>query len=161
MTTPKRHSEHDDDLFAPSLTQSERRLLPAGQKPWRLGSQFYVAFFGGPLAAGAIGYLNGKRLGLPQSRLGAILGIGIAGFVAALAIAVVFVDAEAGRGPRLMLAVAGVASFLAARELQKDADRLYGVSLDHEQAYDSLWAPGLGTVFLFGILSLVVMAAIT
>jgi hypothetical protein len=61
--------ERDADLFSPSLTRSVRRDLPAGSRPWRLASQFYVAFFGGPLAAGAIGLLNGKRLGLPRERL--------------------------------------------------------------------------------------------
>ena len=161
MTTRHDPSEYDDDLLAPSLTQSERHHPPAGERPWRLGSQFYVAFFGGPLAAGAIGYLNGRRLGLPGARLGAILAIGVAGFLAALAVAVVFVDTEAGRGPRLMIAVAGVAAFLGVRALQKDADRRYSVSLEDEQAYDSLWAPGLAAVLLFGISSVVVLASVT
>jgi len=153
-------SDRDDDLFAPSLTQSERRELPSGQKPWRLGSQFYVAFFGGPLAVAAIGYLNGKRLGLPQERLAAIIGAGLAGFAVAVGAAVVFLSAT-GAGPRLIVAGAGVVSYLAVRELQKDADRLYGINRDEDLAYDSLWAPGLGAVFLFGIFSIVVIAAVT
>ncbi len=161
MTTPHDHSEYDDDLLAPSLTQSERRELPEGERPWRLSSQFYVAFFGGPLAAGAIGYLNGKRLGLPSTRLGAMLGIGVAGFVAILVAAVLLTDTEAGSRPRILIAVAGVAAYLAVREVQKDADRLYGISLSDDQAYDSLWAPGLAAVLLFGFLSIVVVASVT
>ena len=112
----ERSSERDADLFSPSLTQSVRRELPAGSRPWRLDSQFYVAFFGGPLAAGAIGVLNGKRLGLSRERLSAIGGIGVAGFVA---VAVVAVLLDIGTRGRIVLAVAGVASFLVARELQK------------------------------------------
>ena len=161
MTTRKRRPELADDLFTPTLTQSERRLLPAGKRPWRLSSQFYVAFFGGPLAAGMIGYLNGKRLGLPRARLVAILAVGAVGFLAALSAAIVLVNAEAGRGPRLMIAVAGVAAFLAARELQKDADQLYGMNRGEEQAYDSLWAPGLGVLFVFGFFSNAVIAGVT
>jgi hypothetical protein len=161
MTTPRDPSEYDDDLFAPSLTQSERHHPSEGDRPWRLTSLFYVAFFGGPLAVGAIGYLNGKRLGLPGKRQGASLAIGVAGFLAALAVAVAFVDTEAGRGPRLMIAVAGVAAFAGIRELQKDADRLYAVKLDDEVAYDSLWAPGFAAVLVFGIFSVVVLASVT
>lgn len=153
--------DRDEDLFAPSLTQSERRELPPGQKPWRLSSQFYVAFFGGPLAVGAIAYLNGKRLGLPQARRAAIVGLGIAGFVAALVAGAVLLDSGGDRTPRLTLAVAGIAAFLAARELQKDADRLYGLNSNEDLAYDSLWVPGLVAVFLLGIFSLVVMASVT
>ena len=64
MSRPER-----DELFAPTLSQTARTELPPGEKPWRLNSQFYVAFFGGPLAAGTIGYLNGKRLGVPGRSL--------------------------------------------------------------------------------------------
>jgi hypothetical protein len=143
------------------LTGSRRRELPAGERPWRLGSQFYVAFFGGPLAAGAIGYVNAKRLGLPGPRLTAIAAIGVACFVGAVAVAVALADTDAGRGPRLMLAVAGVVAYLGVRELQKEADRLYGLTRDDEQAYDSLWGPGLAAVVLLGIFSVVVVAALT
>jgi hypothetical protein len=157
MTTPNTPSGYDDDLFEPSLTQSELRQLPAGQRPWRLGSQLYVAFFGGPLAAGTIGYLNGRRLGLPSARLGAILAIGVGGLVA-LALAVSLIDT--GVGPRPLIAVTGVAVFVAVRELQKKADRLYAVRLDDKQAYDSLWAPGLGIVLLCGIFSAIVLVSV-
>jgi hypothetical protein len=158
----ERSPERDADLFSPSLRQSARRDLPAGSRPWRLRSQFYVAFFGGPLAAAAIGFLNGRRLGLSRERLWAIAGIGIVAFVAVLALAglVLAADTSVNRGPRLMLTVAGVVSFLAAHELQKDADRLYGLNRDEEQTYDSLWGPGLGTVLLAGIFSVAVVAAV-
>lgn len=154
-------SEHDDDLFAPTLTQSESRQLPEGKRPWRLGSQFYVAFFGGPLAVAAIAYVNGKRLGLPSARLAATLAIGAIGFLAVLAVAALFVDPDAGSGPRLLISVAGVVTYLALRALQKDADRRYGMALDDEQAYDSLWGPGLAAALLLGFFSGAALMGVT
>ena len=159
MGTPT-DRERDDELFSPSLTQTERRELAAGEKPWRLGSQFYVAFFGGPLAAGAIGYLNGRRLGLSRERLWALPALGIAGFLACLAATAAFIEADAGRSPRLVVAATGVATYLAVRQLQKDADRRYGINRNEGDAYDSLWAPGLVAVLVCGITSLVVLAGI-
>lgn len=130
----------DADLFSPSLTQTARRDLPAGSRPWRLNSQFYTAFFGGPLAAGLVGYLNGKRLGLSQGRLWAIAGIGIAGFVAAAIAGAAFLDTSGhGRG---LVVISGIVALLGIRELQKDADRLYALNRDEDEAYDSLWNPG-------------------
>ena len=148
----------DTDLFAPSLTQTRLRDLPAGSRPWRLGSQFYVAFFGGPLAIGTIGYLNGKRLGLSQARLWAIAGVGAVGFAAVLIAASAFVDA--GSRGRALIAISGVLSYLVARELQKDGDRLYGVNRSDDEAYDSLWGPGLAAVLGCGIAQAVVLVAV-
>jgi fatty acid desaturase len=148
---------NDTDLFTPTLTQTGLRELPAGSRPWRLGSQFYVAFFGGPLAIGAIGFLNGKRLELSQQRLWAIAAAALAGFLA-LVVAVAVVD-PGGRA-RVMIAVAGVASFLVIRELQKDPDRLYAINRDEDDAYDSLWGPGLAAVLVCGIAEAVVLVAV-
>lgn len=139
----------DAELFTPSLTQTTRRDLPAGSRPWRLSSQFYTAMFGGPLAAGLIGYLNGKRLGLSQERLWAIAGVGIAGFVALAIVSAALLDTS-GRG-RGIVAVAGLVCYLGVRELQKDSDRLYGLDRDDDEAYDSLWNPGLVIALAFGI----------
>jgi hypothetical protein len=147
----------DTDLFAPSLTQTGLRELPAGSRPWRLGSQFYVAFFGGPLAIGAIGFLNGKRLALSQHRLWAIAGAAIAGFLALVVAAVVI---DPGGRARVLVAVAGVVSFLGIRELQKDPDRLYGLNRDEGDAYDSLWGPGLAAVLVCGIAQAIVLVAV-
>ena len=148
----------DADLFSPSLTQTARQELSAGSRPWRLGSQLYVAFFGGPLAIGAIGYLNGKRLGLSQQRLWAIAGIGMLGFVALVITVSAFVDAG-GRG-RALIAVTGVASYLVARELQKDGDRLYEINRNEDEAYDSLWGPGLAAVLVCGTAQALVLVAV-
>jgi len=42
-----------DDLLTPTLT-GQREPQREGGLPWRLGSQVYVAFFGGVLAVTAI-----------------------------------------------------------------------------------------------------------
>ncbi len=137
----------DDDLFSPSLSQSTTRQLPEGSRPWRLGSQFYVAFFGGPLAIAAIGFLNATRLGLPSSRRWQIAGAGAAALAGA-AVAVLLLDSDAT--PRLVVAIAGAACYVVVRRLQQDADRLYGLGRDEELAYDSLVGPGLLAVVVGG-----------
>jgi hypothetical protein len=63
-----------DKLLRPTL-QDQRRT---GARPWRVESQVYVGFFGGPLAIGAIAFLNSHRLGVPgngRARISAITAI--------------------------------------------------------------------------------------
>jgi hypothetical protein len=150
--------EHED-LFAPSLGGGRRRVPPAGERPWRLGSQFYVAFLGGPVAAGLVGYLNGRRLGLPPARLAAIAAVGVAS-LAAVAVAVAAVGESENRPLRLLSAVAGVVAYLGIRRLQQDADRRYGVGRRDDETYDSLWLPGLGIVVLGGLAAAIVLAVV-
>ena len=149
---------HEDDLFSPSLSQTAARELPAGARPWRLGSQFYVAFFGGPLAIAAIGFLNAARLGLPSSRRWQIAAAGAAAFAGAAA-AVLLLDSDVT--PRLTVAVAGVACYLVVRRLQQDADRLYGLGRDEELAYDSLVGPGLLAVVVAGLATVAVLTGLS
>jgi uncharacterized membrane protein YfcA len=148
--------EHDDGLFSPSL--SDRVDAPSGKRPWRLGSQFYVAFFGGPLAAAAIGVLNGRRLGIADGRLLAIAAAGVAALAVAVAAAAAF-DSEDAR-PRFFLVVAGVATYFVARQLQKAADDRHRRGRPDEQVYDSLWGPGLAAVVVCGILSVVALSTV-
>ena len=149
---------HDDDLFSPSLSQTANRQLPEGSRPWRLGSQFYVAFFGGPLAIAAIGFVNAARLGLPGSRRWQIAAAGAAGLAGAVA-AVLLLDWDVT--PRLTVAVAGVASYLIVRRLQKDADRLYGLGRDEDLAYDSLVGPGLLAVVVGGLATVAALTGLS
>lgn len=137
----------DDDLFAPSLEGVRRPAADAGAAlPWRLGSLFYVAFFGGPLAAAIAGWLNGRRLGLTRDRLAAVAGLGVAAWAASLAITVA--AAESDRPLRFITVAAGVLVYLAVRELEKDADRRQAAAYggDDDAAYASLWKPGLAIV---------------
>jgi peptidoglycan/LPS O-acetylase OafA/YrhL len=152
----------EDDLFTPSLAGGRRAVPAAGRRPWRLGSQFYVAVFGGPIAAGLVGYLNGKRLGLPPRRLAAVAGIAAAALVAvAIVAAVVAANANEDRPLRLVSMVGGAAAYVGIRQLQKDADRRYGVGRSEDESYDSLWLPGLGIALVGGIVAGIVILSVT
>lgn len=139
-------TERADDLFTPTLADYRPRPADA-PRPWRLGSQFYTAFFGGPIAAAAVGCLNGRRLGLGRGRLLAIAAVGLVGFAAAVAV-VATVDAG-GSAPRFVVQAAGALCYVATRVLQKVADRRYRVqtlSPDDDEAYAGLLGPGLAIV---------------
>lgn len=148
--------EHDDDLFTPSL--SDRAEVPPGSRPWRLGSQFYVAFFGGPLAAAAIGVVNGRRLGIDLGRLVAIATAGLGALCLAVAVAASLDSEDAS--PRWILVPAGVATYFVARQLQKAADDRYRRGRPDDQVYGSLWGPGLAAVFVCGIVSIAVVGSV-
>lgn len=142
-------AQERDELFTPSLTQTSRRLLDEGERPWRLGSQFYVAFFGGPLGAATVGWLNGGRLQLPPARRVAIAAAGLAAFALA-AVLVRVVDSE-WASPRFVLSATGLLAYAVSRWLQHAADRRYGIG--EEDPYDSLWGPGLAIVLVCGFAS--------
>ncbi len=150
----------EDDLFSPSLAGFRRGAPPPGERPWRLGSQFYVAVFGGPVAAGLVGYENGKRLGLPARRLGAIAAVALAA-LAGVAIAAVLLDSEDSRPLQLVVMVAGAAAYVPIRELQRDADRGYRVGRNEDASYDSLWRLGIGAVVVGIVLAGLVMLGVT
>ena len=146
-----------DDLLQASLASY---VAPAAQ-PWRLESQFWVAFFGGPLAAGAIAHLNAGRLGLSHARRSAVLGIVLAALV--LEVVAVYVlaapDVAAAIGDRsgraLGLAVqgAGVAAYPFLYRVQRRGDRIF--RLGHtEMDYSSLRRPGLLAVVAGGLLGI-------
>jgi uncharacterized membrane protein len=147
-----------DELLTPSLTQSALRELPPGRKPWRLGSQFYVSFFGGPLAAAAVGFMNADRLELPRDRRAAIVAAGLLGFALAIAL-LLTVDSEWTR-PRFLLAVTGVLAYAVVHRLQHAADRRYALGRDDESAYDSLWQAGLAIVLVAGLASAAVLVTL-
>ena len=155
-TTRRVAPVHGDDLLEPTLDRHRARPEDA-PRVWRLGSQLYVAFFGGPLAAAAVGFLNGKRLGLPAGRLALIVAIGAVGLVAAGA-----VGASLGGdvSPRFLLIAAGVASYLGIRELQKHADRRLRAGRDEDEIYASLWIPGLLIVVVCGLASALLLAPV-
>ena len=150
----------NDDLFQPSLRGVRRKRLAEGERPWRLGSQFYVAFFGGPLAVAAIAWFNARRLGMPSARTWLIPAVGLAGLVATIVAALV-VDADLGDSQRLVARIAAVATFGVLYLLQRAPDRVYHAFADgddEEHMYDSLWGPGLAATFGLGILQLGILA---
>ena len=150
-----------DDLFQPSLRGVARKPREEGNRPWRLGSQFYVAFFGGPLAVAAIAWFNAERLGMPSSARRWIPAIGLAGLVASV-VAAVAIDTDLGGAQRLIVRIAGVAAFGLLYLLQRAPDRVYHAfnEGDEDALYDSLWGPGLAATFGLGILQAIILAAV-
>lgn len=150
--------ERDDELLTPTVGTTRRR----SDRPWRLGSQFWVAFFGGPLAAALIGYLNGSRLGIPERAKRWMVAAGAAGLGLAVALAVAIVSFDVDVGARLANQMAGVVTYGATYKLQRSGDRVhqfYGEG-DDEDAYDSLWGPGVAIVLGAGIPSALLVAAV-
>ena len=149
--------QREDDLFTPSLGGLRRGAPPSGQRPWRLASQFYVAVFGGPLAAGLVGYENGKRLGLPGRRLVAIVGIALVALVG-VAVAAALLGSEDTGPLQLAVMVAGALAYLPIRELQKEADRRYRAGRREDTRYDPLFRLGIGAVLVGIVLTGLLLA---
>jgi hypothetical protein len=148
-----------DDLFQPSLRGVARKPREVGSRPWRLGSQFYVAFFGGPLAVAAIAWFNSERLGMPASTRRWIAATGVAGLIASVAAALV-IETDFGGAQRLIVRIAGVVAFGLLYLLQRAPDRVYHAfnDGDEDDLYDSLWGPGLAATFGLGILQAIILA---
>jgi hypothetical protein len=131
----------DDDLLQPTLAGREA-ASPGRPRPWRLTSQVYPAFFGGPLAVGAIAVLNSVWLRMPPRLPIAIGAIALAAEGAFAALYVTVGDSAAG----LATAVAGLAVYGAAYLLQRSPDRVYHYYAREDQPYASLFLPGLGAI---------------
>ncbi len=136
-----------DDLFRPTIHE---RPMP-GRPPWRPGSIFYPAFFGGALAAATLGVLNGRRLGLGTGPLLAIAGAGLAALVARI-VATGLIDGNSGA--RLAGALAGIATWAAIVAFQRRPFRAFTFSgADPE----SLIRPGLAAAIGCGLLEAVLV----
>ena len=156
----KRAPDSFDELLTPSL-QNQQTDPASGSRPWSVGSQVWVAFFGGIFAVTAIAYLNGRRLGLPPSRQRMILLCGSVSFLSLCALAYGLAawfgvaDTQAirlsGRGVALL-------TFLAAAALQKSAARTYSFYNGEETA--SLWKAGIAATLGLGFLQGIVLGIV-
>jgi hypothetical protein len=145
-------------LFEPSLQQEVPADTRLERRPWNPWSQFWVAILGGPLAMGAIGYLNAGRLGLPPR-----IRVAIAAFSVAVLAAVIFAaywiatgveDAASGRSQvRIASRVGGAVVYAFAYFLQSQANRIYLARTQHAEPYGSFWIPGIVASVAGGVLS--------
>jgi hypothetical protein len=148
--------EPNDELLAPSLGTHRPRARDAA-RPWRLGSQVYVAFFGGPLAVTAIAFANAARLQVPLPKRMAILGVGLVAFGAVFAVA--FGLGDAGReGLRVALHLVAVAGWGVMYLIQRPYERIFMAFGD--QGHQSLIVPGLLAVVVCGVLQAEALAAV-
>ncbi|GIG97656.1 hypothetical protein [Plantactinospora mayteni] len=136
-----------DELFSPTIQEQ-----PApGKPPWRPESILYPAVFGGPLAAAALGVLNGGRLGLSSRRLLTIGAAGLVGFCARLAVSAAV---DGNSGVRLAGMVIGALVWLVVLAFQRAPFRVYSYR-GGEPA--SLVGPGFAAVIGFGVLEAILI----
>jgi hypothetical protein len=136
-----------EDLLTPTL---QGHLPRVGLRPWRLGSQVYVAFFGGVLGVTPIAFLNAGMLQAPARVRAGIVAIGVAGFAAVVAAAAFLLDGDSvPDGARTALTLVGVLAWGGMFLLQRPYDRIYATfsrEQHEDDKYESLFGPGLVAV---------------
>jgi hypothetical protein len=145
-----------DDLFAPSLQDvAPVRPLDEGERPWRLGPQFYVGFLGGALAVAALAWVNARRLGASREVERWIVVVGAVGVVASVIASYIL----AGQGLHIGYRIVGVLVAGSVYKLQQPADRVYSFRQpgDGDDHYDSMWVPGLVATVGGGLLQLAIV----
>lgn len=145
----------DDDLLRPTLGAHGPRD-EAAPKPWALGSQVYVAFFGGALAAAAIAVLNAERLRLTRTVQAQIAAFGLLGLAATIVLAELVDDV-----PTIARRAVALAAWGGMWLLQRGADRRWVFHSRDEEPYAPLWTPGIIAVLAGGLLQAGILAAIT
>lgn len=143
----------DQDLLRPTLQGHVQAEPAAGQRPWRLGSPFWIAFFGGVAPYTLVAYQNSRRLGLPVQRQRLILLLGALGLLASVGVTYAlstWLDSERASVVRLGARAVALLTFAAGYALQKSADRRYAVASGG--AYASLWRYGIAVTLLLGLL---------
>jgi hypothetical protein len=141
-----------DDLLQPVLAEREQPGA-AGERPWRLSSQVYVALLGGPLAILAIATLNAGRLKLPAA---ALAWIAAAALVAEAIVIVLANVADLTNAARIVSAAAGVAAYGVAYLVQRSSDRVFNYHAVEEDPYASLLGPGIAAVVVARVVDLIV-----
>ena len=149
-----------DDLLQPSVGAAPREPR---EKPWRVRSQIWIAFFGGILAVTAIAILNAKRLGMDQRKRWLMAAAGLVAMAILLALWLRLPAAtdyvtflKQGRELRIYARVIAVALFLLFAAMQKRAESQHLVFAGGE--YASLWVAGITATFVLGILQLLLVA---
>jgi hypothetical protein len=155
-----------EDLFTPTLQDAGRHDAPVpGERPWRLSSQFYVAFFGGALAVTALAWVNARRLGAPLRVHRWILGAGGAGVVVSTVASYLLYGNDYGAATRIAYRIVGIAVSGVQYKLQESPDRIYRFRYraSADELYDRMVGPGLaatlaGGAVQFGIIALGMVA---
>ena len=133
-----------DELLQPTVTPVER----SGYKPWRVQSQFWVAFFGGIVAVTAVAFINSGHLGMSARSRGAILAAGAAALAVWVALAVWLVD-ENAQNLRIAGRILAVVLFLVLARMQRPADARY--QLFGAGEYAALWGVGIPASIIGGL----------
>lgn len=145
-------------LLQPTLQDHVPRTYEGRSRPWRTGSQIYVAILGGPVAVTVIALLNARRLRMPRSKELVIAAVGIVATLAAIAV----ILAAPGEGrvlAGLMGAVAAGPFYLLMRSYDRAYFSFTNDDLSEDEAYESLWGPGIAAVIGGLILTAAVVGA--
>jgi hypothetical protein len=153
-----------EDLFTPTLQEHVPRQERTAWQPWRLGSQVYVAFFGGVLAVTAIAFINAGLLRAPGRVRAGVLACGAAGLaVVVLAASLLLSGDDVPDGARTALTLVGVAAWGGMYLLQRPWDRVYSSFAreeDEDELYESLLGPGLVAVIAGFFVQAAIVAAV-
>jgi hypothetical protein len=145
-----------ENLLEPALAGRPARIGVA--RPWRLPSQFYVAFLGGVLAVGALAILNARRLGMTVAQQATIGAAALAGFVAVVVLAASFApSSDLHLAGRVVAVVAWGAMYL----VQRTPDRIHSYHFDGDEPYASLVTTGAALVVGFAVTQIALVAMIT
>lgn len=147
-----------DDLLQPSVSNAPPRV-----RPWRLGSQFWVAFLGGALAVATIAILNAARLRISSRQrwlMIAMTAVTMAALIALWLQHPLATDlrsfAKTSRELRVYGRIAAVLLYLALAAMQRKADAHYQVFYEGE--YAPLWGAGTAAVLIGGSVQTLVLA---
>ena len=142
-----------DDLLKPSFAD-RAPSAPAAERPWRLSSQGYVAFFGGVLAVTTIAFINARRLGLAAGPLALILLAGFGGLAAEIAVLSTMADATDSQ-IRMVARIVAFGAWGGMYLLQRAADRRYHhFRSGDDDEYAGLLGPGLLASIGLGLVEL-------
>ncbi|MFC9688488.1 hypothetical protein ACFTSF_08115 [Kribbella sp. NPDC056951] len=125
-----------DELLRPTISSA----VDPKVQPWRLNSQAYVAFFGGVIAATIIAWLNSGRLGVERGKRLMIVGTGVVGLGAVIALfALLNPDGERTSSLRIVVRVIAVLCILVQMRWQRPMDRAFQL---RGTDYHSMWVLG-------------------
>lgn len=148
-----------DELLQPTVQNAPVRPRA---KPWRLQSQFWVAFLGGALPYAVIAFINAQRLGLETKKrwwmaiaTAAALGVLVVLWLQRPVSADFVTFARGTRDTRLYSRITAVVLYLIVSQIQKPADAHYRVFGDD---YESLWVAGIGATIIVGATQNAVLA---
>jgi uncharacterized integral membrane protein len=135
-----------DELLRPTVAEAPKRRLP-----WRVSSQFWVAFFGGIPAVTSIAFLNARRLGASARKQQWIVAAGLVATAAFMALYAWLHETDDGaRTMRIAGRALGVVLFLVLARIQREDDGRHQVFGSGQ--YAPLWIPGILAAVISGVL---------
>ncbi|MFK4085548.1 hypothetical protein ACI2LF_15650 [Kribbella sp. NPDC020789] len=143
-----------DELLRPTIGST----VDPAVRPWRLTTQAFVAFFGGVIAGTVIAWLNSGRLGVDRGKRWLIVGTGVAGLAAVIALyAVLNGDGERSSGLRVLVRVVAVLCILAQMRWQRPMDRAFQL---RGADYHSMWVLGPILVVVCAVVEALLLALV-